>query len=104
MLACWLSQWEWQGRVTWELAAGQVDLGAVVYAMVAVLAERGVKLMFWAWDERKKWRAKAREEGRAQGYAEAKREFDAQLEWVAKVAEERGIELAELLPPEESPR
>lgn len=113
LLACWLSQWEWQGKATWELAAGQVDLGAVVYAMVAVLAERGVRLMFWAWDQRKKWRAQMRAEARAEGLAEGReagreegRAKTAQRydTWLAKVAEERGIELAELLPPEESPR
>ena len=92
LIAYWLEQWQWHGRDTWSLVSEQVDLGTVVYAMAAVLFERGVKLMFWAWDERKKWRAKAREEGRAE---EAQR-YDA---WLAKVAAEKDIPLAELMPP-----
>lgn len=94
----WLVHWQWQGRTTWELMAGEVDLGAVLYTMVAVLAERGVRLMFWALDQRRKWRAKMRAEARAEGYAEAKREFDAQLERVAQEARDKGVELDELLP------
>ena len=37
-------------------AASVVDLGAVLYAAVAVQVEQGVRLMFWALDERRKWR------------------------------------------------
>ena len=104
LIAYWLEQWQWRGYTTWELMTGQVDLGAVVYAMAAVLAERGVRLMFWALDERRKWRAKwraeARAEGLAEGLAEGKAEAAQRYEnWLAKVAEERGIALAELLPP-----
>ena len=95
LTALWLAHWQWQGRTTWELMAGEVDLGAVLYTMVAVLAERGVKFMFWALDQRRKWRAKMRAEARAEGYAEAKREFDAQL---AQEARNKGIELEEVLP------
>ena len=65
--------------------------------------------MFWALDERRKWRAKWRAEARAEGKTEGKAEGKAEAarryeRWLAKVAEEKGIELAELLPPEESPR
>lgn len=97
----WLAHWQWQGRTTWELMAGEVDLGAVLYTMVAVVAERGVRLMFWALDQRRKWRAKMRAEARAEGQAETAQRYDT---WLAKIAEEKGIELAELLPPEEAPR
>ncbi len=82
--------------------AAQVDLGTVVYAMAAVLAERGVRLMFWALDQRRKWRAKwraeARAEGRQQGQTETAHRYDT---WLARVAEEKGIALAELLPPQD---
>ena len=101
--------------------ASLVDLAAVVYAMVAVLAEQGVKIMFWALDERRKWRARwqaearaeghaeghtegravglaeGREEGRAEGQTETAQRYET---WLAKVAEAKGIALADLLPPE----
>lgn len=105
----WLAHWQWQGRTTWELMAGEVDLGAVLYTMVAVLTERGVRLMFWALDQRRKWREKMRAEMRAEVRAEARAEVRAEEaqryeNWLAKVAAEKDIPLAELLPPEEAPR
>ena len=58
--------------------ASLVDLGAVVYAAIAVLAERCVRMVFWALDERRKWRekwrAQAQAEGRAVGIAEGRAE------------------------------
>lgn len=81
-----------------------VDLAAVLYAMVAVLAERGARLMFWALDERRKWRAKMRAEAMAEGLAEGEAAAAQRYEkWLAKVAEERNIPLAELLPPPQNP-
>jgi flagellar biosynthesis/type III secretory pathway protein FliH len=72
--------------------------------------------MFWALDERRKWRAKMRAEARAEGLAEGRAEgvmqgrAQGQAEamqryntWLAKVAEEKGIALTDLLPPEEAP-
>ena len=65
--------------------------------------------MFWALDERRKWRAKAREEGRVEGLAEGRAEgLEAGKaatarryhDWLAKVAEEKNIPLADLLPPQ----
>ena len=109
LLTYWKEQGQWAGSASLEPAAGLVDLGAVLYAMAAVLAERGVRLMFWALDERRKWRAKwraeAREEGRTEGRVEGQAETAQRYEsWLAKVAAEKGIALAELLPPEEPPR
>ena len=112
-------------------------MGAVLYAAAAMLAERGVRLMFWALDQRRKWRAKWRAEaiaeghaegiaqgiaegraegvaegravgiaegrvagqaeGRATGQAETQRRYD---EWLARVSQEKGIPLDDLLPPE----
>ncbi len=129
LLTFYLEHWQWQGRDSWKLATEQVDMGAVIYAMAAVLVERGVRIMFWALDERRKWRAKMRAEARAeglaegqaqgraegqaqghaegraqgqsegqdQGRAETRRQYD---DWLAKVAEKRGIPLEELLPPD----
>ena len=112
LLTYWLERWQWHGRASWEILAGQVDVGAVIYAMVAVLVERGVRLMFWALDERRKWRARMRAEaraeglaeglaeGRTEGLAEGRTEAEQRYErWLAQVAEEKGIPLAELLPP-----
>ena len=65
----YLEQWHWQGRASWELAGAQVDMGAVLYGMAAVAAERSVVFMFWALEQRRKWRAQLREEGRQEGAA-----------------------------------
>ena len=66
-----------------------VDLGAVVYAAAAVSAERGVAVIFWALEQRKKyiaeriahnervtalWREEGREKGRTEGRAEGRAE------------------------------
>lgn len=128
LLTLYLKQWQWHGRDSWELATSQVDLGAVLYAMAAVLVERGVRAMFWALDERRKWRAQWRAaamaeghaeglarghaeglargrtegqaEGRTEGQAEGRAETRQQYhDWLAKVAQKRGIPLDELLPP-----
>ena len=112
LLTLYLKQWQWHGRDSWELATSQVDLGAVLYAMAAVLVERGVRVMFWALDERRKWRAQWRAaamaeghaaglalghaEGQAEGRAETRQQYH---DWLAKVAQKRGIPLDELLPP-----
>ena len=57
---------QWSGWESLELAATMVDLGAVLYAMVAVLIERGVDMVFWAL-ERKKQRE---QENKAKNQAE----------------------------------
>ena len=102
LLTFWLWHWQWQGRAGWEIMAGQVDVGAVIYAMAAVLAERGVRVMFWALDERRKWRAKMRAEAQAEGRAEGEAaEAQRYEKWLTRVAEEKGIPLAELLRPRE---
>lgn len=92
LITCWLEQWQWLGRAGWGLVSEQVDLSTVVYAMTAVLFERGVKFMFWALDQRRKWRAKMR----ADAQAEEAQRFE---NWLAKVAAEKDIPLAELMPP-----
>ena len=57
---------QWDGWESLGLTAEMVDLGAVLYAMVAVLAERGVDMVFWAL-ERKKQRE---QENKAKNQAE----------------------------------
>ena len=54
-------------------------------------------MIFWALEERKKRRERIRAEGRA----EAAQRYET---WLAKVAEEKGIPLADLLLPEEPAR
>ena len=86
--------------------------GGGFYAMAAVAVERSIRLMFWAWDQHKKVQAKLRAEGAAIGRAEGEAIGLAKGEaataqryekWLAKVAQERGIDLAELLPPDDGP-
>lgn len=67
LLTLYWEGWQWHGRSSWDLANAQVDLAAVVYAAAAVLAERGVKVMFWALDQRRQWRDKWRAEAVAEG-------------------------------------
>ena len=45
---------QWDGWKSLETAASLVDLAAVLYAMVAVLAERGVNMVFWALEQKRK--------------------------------------------------
>ena len=72
--------------------------------------------MFWAWEQHKKVRDQLRDEGRAEGRAEGEALGRAEGEaegraattqryekWLSKVAEERGIDLSALLPPDEEP-
>ena len=114
----YLEQWHWQGRASWELAGAQVDMGAVLYGMAAVAAERSVVFMFWALAQRRKWQERLREEGRQEGKEEGREEgreegleegrqegVDSTWQhfenWLAKVSEERNIALDELMPPKE---
>ena len=92
----YLEQWHWQGRASWELAGAQVDMGAVLYGMAAVAAERSVVFMFWALAQRRKWQERLREEGRQEGVASNRKEFE---QWLAKVAEEDNLNLERLMPP-----
>lgn len=109
-------------------AAGTlVDLGAVVYATIAVLAERGIAVIWWALEQRKKYRAERiahnerikamwRDEGRAEGLDEGRAEGRAEAytaimdairgeangkweEVVERVARERGIIPDDVPPP-----
>ena len=115
LLTYWKERGQWQASASLESASELVDFAAVLYAMLAVLLERGVRLMFWALDERRKWRAKMRAEARAEGLAEGRTEgraegrAEAQAEtaqryesWLAKVAAEKDIPLADLLPPNDT--
>ena len=71
-----------------------VDLAALIYGMAAVTIEGGVRLMFWAWEKHKAVREALREEGRQ----ESEQRY---LPVLKRVAQERGITVAELLAEEE---
>ena len=85
-----------------QSAGPLVDLGVVMYGMVAVVVEKGLDAMFWALEQRKKrlekaraeWAAEGRVEGRAEGYAVAQKEFSERLQ---PLANERGVSVEELL-------
>ena len=80
------------------MTATMVDLGAVIYAMVAVLVERGGVMVFWALEQRRKWREELRAQGRAEGRAEGQA---VERERLVRLAQEKGIDIAELLPKDE---
>ena len=97
---------QWDGWESLGLAAEMVDLGAVLYAMVAVLAERGADMVFWAL-ERKKQRELERKQRELENKARVQAALVAELlaseypkskqeleEW----ARERGIPLDETPP------
>ena len=86
----------WGVRAFLKSAASMVDLGTVVYAMVAVSVERVIRMWFWALDQREKWREKWRREAQAEGradllnrmwaaaHAEGNLELAAQVEHIAR--------------------
>ena len=56
--------------------------------------------MFWALQKHLEWRESMREQGRVEGRKEARKETrEAMVSHLEKVSKERGIPLAELLPP-----
>ena len=81
---------QWDGWGSLNHAATLVDLGVVVYAMVAVLVERGVNMIFWALEQRRKRQEKLLAQGRAEERTR-----------VLQAAKEKGIDVAALFPDEE---
>ena len=79
----WLLFWSETGHYRWwdksELASSLVDLGAVLYGMVAMLMEGGTNMVFWALEQREKRRKKLREEMRAEARAEVREEARAEV-------------------------
>ena len=78
----WLLFWSEIGHYRWwdksELTSSLVDLGAVLYGMVAMLMEGGANMVFWALEQREKRRKKLREEMRAEARAEVREEARAE--------------------------
>lgn len=103
LLAFYLERWQWQGQASWELAGEMAEVGAMLYAMAAVLVEKGVNLMVWAWEKHKermtKQRAEIRAELLAAMQAEARAEEKPEIAaWLERVAQSQGITQDE--PPE----
>jgi len=84
----------WEGWESLESAAILVDLGAAVYGMAAVIAERGVRMVFWALDQRRKWREKWAKEAEDRGQAKERAR-------IVQAAKEAGIDISGLIPEEE---
>ena len=61
---------QWDGWKSLETAASLVDLAAVLYAMVAVLAERGVNMVFWALERKREREKETNDKIRARVVAE----------------------------------
>ena len=105
LLAYLVNPEAWLSRESLRLAGTMADLGAALYAALALLVELGVKAMFWALQQHRDWRKRMREEGRKEGEkrGELRGELRAQARYrrhLARVARERGIPLEELLPEE----
>ena len=99
ILTALLTRWtsgQWPGQANLEMAANLVDLATVIYGMMALTVEGGVRLMFWALQKHLEWRESMREEGRVEGRKENRKAMVSHLERVSK---ERGIPMEELLPP-----
>ena len=97
---------QWDGWESLGLVADMVDLGAVLYAMVAVLAERGVDMVFWAL-ERKKQREQERKQRELENKTKIQAEILVQLlageypqskEELEEWAKKKGIPLDETSP------
>ena len=86
----------WNNAKDIKTASDVVDLGAVVYTTIAVLTEGSVRMIWWALDQRRKWRARMREEAKAEVVAEvltsgraAANAGETLEEWLERLEEER---------------
>ena len=90
---------QWDGWESLELAATLVGLGAVLYAMVAVLVARGVNMVFWALEQKRKREKETNDRIRAgvvaellaEGIPQSKQELE---QW----ARDKGIPLDKMPP------
>ena len=100
LMTRWISG-QWPGQANLKLAAELVDLATVIYGMIALTVEGGVRLMFWALQKHLEWRESMREEGRIEGRVEGREEMRSAVKQrdkvLSRVAEEKGLTLEELL-------
>ena len=108
LLTWWISG-QWLVPDNGKLAADLVPLAGIIYGMMALTVEGGVRLMFWAWEKhqavreslREEGRVEGREKGRVEGRVEERKENrKAMLSHLEKVSQETGIPLERLLPPQ----
>ena len=92
LLTRWISG-QWLGPDNGKLAADLVPLAGVIYGMMALTVEGGVRLMFWAWEKHQAVRESWREEGRKEMRSAVKQRDKV----LARVAQEKGLTLEELL-------
>ena len=96
-LLTWRISGQWLRSDDLELAADLVDLAAVIYGMLALTAEGGVRLMFWALQKHLEWRETRREARREEIRKEIRQAVKQRDKVLARVAEEKGLTLEELL-------
>lgn len=89
LMTRWISG-QWPGQDNLKLAAELVDLATVIYGMIALTVEGGVRLMFWALQKHLEWRESMREEGRK----ETRKQY---MPILKQMAQEKGLTLEELL-------
>ena len=91
-LMCWSEAGNWRCLFDWSETSSLVDYAVIVYGMIAVLFEKGLDVMFWALEQRKKriarYRAEMMAEGLAQGRAEGRTAMLAELQAKAHLREE----------------
>ena len=97
LLTWWISG-QWLGPDNGKLAADLVPLAGVIYGMMALTVEGGVRLMFWAWEKHQAVRESLREEGRVEGREKGRKETEKRYMPILKqMAQEKGLTLEELL-------
>ena len=101
LLTWWISS-QWLGPDNGKLAADLVPLAGVIYGMMALTVEGGVRLMFWAWEKHQAVRESLREEGRVEGREKGRVEGRVETEQrympiLKQMAEEKGLTLEQLL-------
>ena len=90
---------QWDGWESLEMAATLVDLGAVLYAMVAVLVERGVDMVFWALERKRQREQENKAKNQAEVLAQLRSEGLPQTtEELEQWARDKGIPLDKLPP------
>ena len=76
LLVYFVGPGRWQGAGSFKLAAEQIDLAAALYAAFAVAVERGVKMIWWAIEQRRKEREKLVQDARAKERARISKELE----------------------------
>ena len=76
LLVYFVGPGRWPGAASLKLAAEQIDLAAALYAALAVTVERGVRMIWWAIEQRRKEREKLVQDARAKERARISKELE----------------------------